>query len=246
MLAVPGLCLAFVVWAVASRRLPAGLRRVRRWWRPSWWRALAGRWSGPVASRELRQRSRLAVDADARGAAACAGRRSLSRQPAAVAATATPAAAPSIGSVGPLAAERATGTCDIAERGAPPTPRGDELDDPAIARTTGPDFAAAIATASFAACGSTPTGRRRRRSSCGAGRSARAGRRSRCMATCFYTQEQRGDDEIVAAYRREHRRAGVETSRRGALLGVERRRRPARRRRPSATAACTRLAQPAS
>ena len=43
-----------------------------------------------------------------------------------------------------------------------------------------------------------------------------------------YTQEQRGDDEIVSAYEPEDRRAGVETPRRGAVLGVEWRRRSAR------------------
>ena len=84
------------------------------------------------------------------------------------------------------------------------------------------------ATASFAACGSTPTGPHRRRSRCGAGRSDRAGRPSRSSGDLLYTQEQRGDDEIVACLQRHHRRAGVETSRRGAILGVERRRRPAR------------------
>ena len=65
----------------------------------------------------------------------------------------------------------------------------------------GPAFADPIATASFAASGSRPTGRRRRRSRCGAGRSGRAGRRSRSTAIVLYTQEQRGDDEMVAATR---------------------------------------------
>ena len=48
---------------------------------------------------------------------------------------------------------------------------------------TGPPFAARVATAPSPVCGSTPTGQRRRRSSCGDGRSARAGRRFRSVAT---------------------------------------------------------------
>ena len=48
---------------------------------------------------------------------------------------------------------------------------------------SGPAFADPGATASSAACGSRPTGRSRRRSSCGAGRSDRAGRPSPSTAT---------------------------------------------------------------
>ena len=44
----------------------------------------------------------------------------------------------------------------------------------------------------------------------------------------LYTQEQRGEHEVVACLQGEHRPAGVATPRRGALLGVERRRRSAR------------------
>ena len=47
----------------------------------------------------------------------------------------------------------------------------------------GPASAGPTATASFAACGSRPTGRRRRRSRCGAGRSDQAGRPSPSTAT---------------------------------------------------------------
>ena len=75
---------------------------------------------------------------------------------------------------------------------------------------------------------STPTGRKLRRSSCGAGRSDRAGRPSPSTATFFYTQEQRGDEEVVASYRVSTGAAGVETPRCGAVLGIERRRRSAR------------------
>ena len=48
-LALPVLGLAFVAWAVATRRLPDRTRR-RRWPRPSCSRAASGRWSGRAAS----------------------------------------------------------------------------------------------------------------------------------------------------------------------------------------------------
>ena len=59
----------------------------------------------------------------------------------------------------------------------------------------------------------------------------------------IYTQEQRGDDEDVVLLQPGHRQAGVETPRRGAVLGVGLPA-PARAgRRPSATDASTRLAR---
>ena len=68
------------------------------------------------------------------------------------------------------------------------------------AQSNGPASADRRATASFAACGSKPTGLARRRSSCGAGRSGRAGHPSPSRGDRLFTQEQRGDDEIVSAY----------------------------------------------
>ena len=69
---------------------------------------------------------------------------------------------------------------------------------------------------------------RRRRSSCGAGRSDRAGRPSRSAAISSTPRSSAVSDEVVACYNADHRRAGVDTPRRGPVLGVECRRRSAR------------------
>ena len=143
--AIPVLCLAFVVWAVAARHLPDGLRRaamvatillacgawalVRTGGSGGFGGSdFAWRWSQTPEEWLLAQ-----GDDEPGGAPAGCGRHG----------------------------DRGRGA------GSP----------------TGPAFADRIATASSPASRSRPTGRRRRRSSCGAGRSDRAGRPSRSTAT---------------------------------------------------------------
>ena len=183
-LPTPYLALALVAWAVATRHLQDGFG-ARRWWRPSCSRARrlrsserlvssgAGsefhwRWTPTPEERLLAQAgdepkplppptAPAASPADACGDSPSdntGGRQRQRRRPAAA-----PAA--------PAAAE------DRSCRS------GRERDD---TRPSGRAFAGPGATASFAACGSRPTGRSRRRSRSGAGRSDRAGHPSRCTA----------------------------------------------------------------
>ncbi len=70
--------------------------------------------------------------------------------------------------------------------------------------------------------------RSRRRSSCGAGRSDRAGRPSRSAATSSTRRSSAATTRSSSCYELDHRRAGVEAPRRGPVLGVEWRRRSAR------------------
>ena len=93
---------------------------------------------------------------------------------------------------------------------------------------SGRAFAGPIATASFAACRSRPTGRSRRRSSCGAGRSG--------PGWSSFAVQRRSALHAGAARRRRDRRllpgdapaSRCGGTRRGPLLGIERRRRSAR------------------
>ena len=162
--AIPVLSLALVAWAVASRRLSERTSaRVDGRRHPARVRSV----HAPADRRHHRRRRfgfPLAVDGDSRGTAPGPG----GDEP-----TALPAPAAAETPEKPLVPEA-----------------GDEAGDAAAAvpqeRTrapTGPAFADPSATASFAACGSRPTGPSRRRSSCGAGRSDRAGRPSRSAAT---------------------------------------------------------------
>ena len=151
--------------------------------------------------------SPLALDADARRAAAGRRRaRRTARQP-----RAEPAVVPRLAEAARRASRSAArrpqrrcgparGTPRIGSGRATTGGRRPAAGSARAAGRSGRAFADPIATTWFAACRSRPTGRSRRRSSCGAGRSDRAGRRSRSAATLVYTQEQRGDDEVVSCY----------------------------------------------
>ena len=193
--AIPVLSLAFVAWAVASRRLADGPRRA----------SMAAAILLGVRSVDARPDRRhhgrrrlgvpLAVDEDSRGTAPGADRRRARRRcaagtaagPRGTARVPRPACSPRrrlrrplrrLRQLRLLARSRAGTDASRRRAAAPPA-------TPAMRRPkpTGPAFADPSATASFAACGSRPTGPRRRRSSCGAGRSDRAGRPSRSAAT---------------------------------------------------------------
>ena len=112
-------------------------------------------------------------------------------------------------------------------------------------KPTGPAFADPIATASSPACGSRPTGRRRRRSSCGAGRSDRAGRPSRSTATSSTPRSSAVTTRSSPATTRPPAsRCGDTATRPGSGSRMPA---PVRaRRRPSATVASTRSVRPES
>ena len=121
----------------------------------------------------------LAVDADSRGTAPGPGRDEPTPLP--------PAPAPADGSSGdrrgpPWPGDAAAGSSSRPLQQPPASAAGRSGRD-RDGEPNGRAFADPSATASFAACGSRPTGRSRRRSRCGAGRSDRAGRPSRSTAT---------------------------------------------------------------
>ena len=185
MLAMPGLCLAFVLWAVASRRMSVGLQRATLvaaivlpcggWtlirtggFTGSFDNDLAWRWTATPEQRLLAQGDEFFDSAPGKPVDSVRGE--VTTPASALATPVTPedpAAAPA-------------GKPFDATAASPSTSRGTSLRLP---HSTGRDFADAIVTASFAAFGLTQIGQRRRRYSSGAGRSGQAGRRSRCMAT---------------------------------------------------------------
>ena len=178
--AIPVLSLALVAWAVASRRLSDGPRRA------SMVAAIllaCGVWTLVRTDGITGDGDRefaLAVDADSRGTAPGPGRRRAGGARAgALRRLRQPAESSEAASRGGRRADSAGAARGPGrrQRSRPPL-RQQRRREP-----TGPAFADPSATASFAACGSRPTGRRRRRSSCGAGRSDRAGRPSRSAAT---------------------------------------------------------------
>ena len=224
-LATPALSLALVVWAVASRRLSEPTSpRVDGRDHPARVRSVDAH-ADRRHHRRRRFGSSLAVDADSRGTASrrrplrklsdtrpgTRHRQRLRRPRRRLPSTAD--------STGPRL-QRAD------NRSEPHASR--ESDERDHARVDGRAFADPIATASFAACASRPTGRNRRRSSCGAGRSDPAGRPSRCTATSSTPRSSAATTRSSPATTLTTGEPVWQTPRRGPILGVECRRRSAR------------------
>jgi outer membrane protein assembly factor BamB len=194
-LAVPGLCLAFVIWAVASRRLSPGLRRVTMaatialacavWalvrtggFTGNFDNDLAWRWTATAEERLLAE--------------------AASPEPPAADAAAIPEpAAPPLATPEPAARNGAGGSRDAAERVPSDVARteGDVLglDWPGF---RGPDRDGVVRGLRIDVNWSASPPVQMWRRPIGPGWSSFA-----VHGDLLYTQEQRGDDEVVAAYR---------------------------------------------